>query len=155
MDNFTFGVRLAFDIGKVRIGVAACDGFGILSSPVVTLMRQDSTLGQQLKDLRLEYEPIELFIGLPINLQGRTTASTQDAIEFARNLKAIFQIPTFLIDERLSTVSASNALRSAGIDSKSSKKIIDQQAACVILDTALGNLKQGITSGIEIEEYAK
>jgi putative Holliday junction resolvase len=45
--------------------------------------------------------------------------------------------PIYLIDERLTTVSASRALREAGLNSKSSKSEIDSMAAVAILDSAL------------------
>lgn len=146
-------MRLAFDVGKVRIGVAASDRFGILASPVATLQRQSSQLNDELIVLINEYSPVEIVVGLPSNLRGAPTESTRDAIEFGQQIQKNFGIPTYLVDERMSTVQAAQMLRMSGKTSKNSRHLIDQQAACVILESALGNLKSGMTTGIPIDEY--
>ena len=51
------GVRLAFDVGKVRIGVARCDAEAILSVPVTTLKR--NRFGA---DLETELEEASAFV---------------------------------------------------------------------------------------------
>jgi putative Holliday junction resolvase len=43
----------------------------------------------------------------------------------------------FLVDERLSTVTAANSLRASGLDSRKQRSVIDQAAAVVILQAHL------------------
>lgn len=133
------GRRLAIDVGKVRIGVAVSDFHGILASGLETIIRDiDSSLAlARIIELANELSPIEIYVGLPISMAGQHTSSTQDAVDFADALAAQVSCPIRLIDERLSTVSASSALRSSGRDSKSGRKVIDQIAATVILEQAL------------------
>jgi putative Holliday junction resolvase len=58
-------------------------------------------------------------------------------LNFIEDLKKITETPIILIDERMSTVSASRSLREAGLDSKKSKSIIDMAAAVAILEFAI------------------
>ena len=133
------GRRLSIDVGKVRIGIAASDFHGILASRVSTIARgQDlNTSINEIKAVIVEIEPIEIYVGLPISMSGNHTESTKDAINFARILSGSTDVEIRLIDERLSTTTATAALRSSGRDSKSGRQIIDQIAATVILEQAL------------------
>jgi putative Holliday junction resolvase len=150
------GRRLAVDVGKVRIGVAVCDFHAILASGLVTIQRTDdiSLAITTLREHIQEINPIEIYVGLPISMDGSHSASTEDALSFARVLEAETFAPVRLIDERLTTVVAASALRSSGRDSKSGRKIIDQIAATVILEQALEIEKHsGAIPGQPIEEF--
>ena len=131
------GRRLAFDYGQVRIGVATSDISGLLASPVATLVSTDEKLVEQLHSLLVEYEPIYLVVGAPKHLSGASNPSLLAAHDFADLLRSITDIPVYLIDERLSTVSAARALRSSGYNAKESKTRIDAMAAVAILESAL------------------
>jgi putative Holliday junction resolvase len=130
------GVRLGVDVGTVRIGVARSDFHGILATPVETVPRGDGDIARILA-LAAEIDAFELIVGLPLSLAGRATASTDDATGFAARLAASTELPVRLVDERLSTVSAQSALRSAGRSSKQSRSVIDQVAAVIIVQHAL------------------
>ncbi|WP_309103124.1 Holliday junction resolvase RuvX [Microbacterium sp.] len=140
MSGFRRGVRLGIDVGRARIGVARCDPDGMLAVPVETVPRSDTSI-ERLADLAREYEPIEFVVGLPVNMQGADTPSTTDARAFAAQLQAHAQIPVRLVDERLSTVSAHAALRSSGRTQRSSRSIVDQVAAVVLLQQAIDTEK--------------
>ena len=151
--SFERGRRLALDIGRARIGVAVCDSDGILASPVKTINRisRDQVL-DEFKFLLSEFEPIQIFIGLPRNLQNLATESTLDAIEVGSWLAPFTEAEILFVDERLTTVSAKQAMRQVGRSEKSSRSVIDQQAACIILETALQSLRAGKIAGLRIEE---
>lgn len=129
------GVRLGIDVGTVRVGVAKCDPTGFLASPLATLSR-DSAL-EDLRALVSELQPIEIVIGLPLALSGRETASTEDAQTFAAHLAQAVAVPVRLIDERLSTVSASSLMQQGGKSAKKQRSSIDQAAAVIILQHLL------------------
>ncbi len=131
------GRRIAFDYGDVRIGVAISDPDSILASPLTTLSSGDPKLFRQITQLINEHEPIALYVGDPLNLSGESTASAQKAKEFADNLRSEFSIPVTMIDERLSTVSATNAMRQSGINSKDARSRIDMAAAVAILEQGI------------------
>jgi len=136
MSGFRRDRRLGIDVGKARVGVATSDPDGLLATPVETVPRDDASVAR-IVALADEYSVVELLVGLPMNLRGEDTASTQDARDFAAALAAASAFPVRLVDERLSTVTAQRALRDAGRRAKGSRPVIDQVAAVIILQNAL------------------
>jgi putative Holliday junction resolvase len=133
------GRRLAVDVGKVRVGLAISDFHGILASPLQNVARQaedTDTINLILAAISDE-DIIEIYCGLPVSMSGRASASTDDAIGLAKQLASATEVEVRMIDERLTTVSASAALRSSGKNSKDGRKVIDQIAATMILEQAL------------------
>ncbi|MCD1267339.1 Holliday junction resolvase RuvX [Microbacterium sp. MEC084] len=141
MSGFRRGVRLGVDVGRARIGVARSDPDGMLAVPVETVPRDERSIAR-LVELAVEYEPLEIVVGLPLNMRGEDTPSTADAREFAAQLAAAQQAPVRLVDERLSTVSAHTALRQSGRSQKGSRSIVDQVAAVVLLQHAIDSEKR-------------
>lgn len=131
------GRRIAFDYGDVRIGVAISDPDSILASPLTTLSSGDPKLFMQILDLITEHEPIALYVGEPLNLSGQLSTSAQKAATFAEKLHSEFNLPVTMIDERLTTVSATNAMRQSGVNAKDSRSKIDMAAAVAILEQGL------------------
>jgi putative Holliday junction resolvase len=131
------GRRIAFDYGDARIGVAASDQDSILVSPITTLATSSRNLFKQIAEIFEEVDPIAVYVGKPTNLNGLDSTATSKVLNFVEDLKKITEIPIRLVDERMSTVSASRFLREAGLDSKKSKSIIDMAAAVGILEFAI------------------
>lgn len=140
MSGYRRGVRLGIDVGRARVGVARSDPDGMLAVPVETVPRDEHSL-TRIAELAAEYEPLEIVVGLPVNMQGADTPSTVDAREFAAALQGRSCVPVRLVDERLSTVSAHAALRSSGRSQKNSRSIVDQVAAVVLLQQAIDTEK--------------
>lgn len=150
------GRRLAIDVGKVRIGVAASDFHAILASGIETVPRTNELKSAIDSVLQLisQIEPIEIYVGLPISMSGASTESTSDAILFAKEISTRAGLPIRMVDERLSTVTAANALKTSGRDSKSGRKIIDQIAASVILEQAMETERlTGLIPGRALEDF--
>jgi putative Holliday junction resolvase len=135
--GFRPGVRLGVDVGKARIGVARCDRDGLLAVPVETVPREGPDPLARITTIAREYDAVEIVVGLPVSLSGGETASTADARGFAERLATASTLPTRLVDERLSTVSAHDALRRSGRSQRGSRSIVDQVAAVVLLQHAL------------------
>ena len=131
------GRRIAFDYGDVRIGVAVSDPDSILASPLTTLRSTDKNLLKEISALFLEIQPVAIFVGRPALLSGKDGAASLKANSFVDQLKGITDVPIELIDERMSTVSATRNLRDAGRNAKDSKSAIDMAAAVAILEFAL------------------
>jgi putative Holliday junction resolvase len=131
------GRRLAFDYGDTRIGVAVCDPDGILATPLEFLATKDPSLKRSLLELFGEYEPVKVYVGLPLNLSGDHSESTAKAIAFSEFLSEVLTCQVELIDERLTTSSASASLSQAGVNVKDQRKKIDSQSAVVILESGL------------------
>lgn len=147
MSGFRRGARLGVDVGKARVGVARCDPDGMLAVPVETVPRTDAAAAR-IAAIADEYDAFEILVGLPIGLSGHETASTADARDFAGALRVASSRPVRLVDERLSTVSAHAALRTSGRSQRSSRSIVDQVAAVVLLQQAIDVEKStGIPTG--------
>jgi putative Holliday junction resolvase len=131
------GRRLAFDYGDVRIGVAVCDIDAILSTPLEPLNSKHPELIYHIRELVKEYEPVRIYVGQPLNLSGEPSASSAKASTFAEQLRSNFDCDVVMIDERLTTVSASALLTQAGVNTKDQKKLIDSVAAVAILESGL------------------
>jgi len=133
------GVRLALDVGSVRIGVAKCDAEGLLATPLVTIASGPNAV-TEVYELVQEFDVKCVYVGKPISLAGKDTASTMAALDFANLLAKQLENDSAtvrLIDERLSTVSAQRGMHEAGRNVKQSRDAIDQAAAVVILEHAL------------------
>ena len=130
------GVRLAFDWGDARIGVAACDLNGVLAYPVRAVRAGGGEIAE-LAGLVAEYEPIEVLVGLPRSLSGGEGPAAAKARERAARLAMAIGVPVRLVDERLTTVSASQRLHEGGKRAKEQRTLIDAAAAVTILEQAL------------------
>jgi putative Holliday junction resolvase len=147
------GRRLAFDHGSARIGVASSTVDGIFSSPVAVILSDDQALSK-CQGIVEELEPIEIYVGLPLNLQGEFTKSTDSALAFAKELAAVVDVPVLLLDERMSTRAAQAQLHASGKNTKSSKAVIDAAAATLILESALASEQAtGSVRAKAIEEF--
>jgi putative Holliday junction resolvase len=135
------GRRIAFDYGDARIGVAVCDPDGIISSPLGVLRSEDKKLQSEIERIVAEYEPVQIFVGLPKQLSGVESSSAEKARNFGAMIAEITSTEIVYIDERLSTVSAQSKLREAGKSTRESKELIDAMAAVEILELGLQNAR--------------
>lgn len=120
------GRRVALDLGSVRIGLAATDSTGSIASP-----RKVLTRSEVISELR-ELLPIErLYVGLPRHLSGVEGAAARLAREFAFEMKSELGVPTFLVDERLTTKSASELRKTSrefadfGVDALAAYELLE------------------------------
>ena len=153
MSSFRVGLRLAFDFGMARVGVAYSTFDGLFCSPLTTLAN-DQDLPGNVALIISENEPIEIYVGLPLNLQGLHTASTEGAIAFARALENATGLAVRLMDERLTTRGAQAQLYASGKNTRNSKTLIDAAAATLILESAIAFEKAtGRLPGKELSEF--
>ena len=131
------GVRLAVDVGTVRIGVARSDPDGLLASPLTTVSRGRGDL-DSLAGLAAGHDALEVIVGLPTGLSGREGAAAADARTFAAALAGrLAPRPVRLVDERFTTVLAHDALRSGGRGGRLRRAVVDKAAAALLLQGAL------------------
>jgi len=130
------GARLGVDVGSVRVGLAVSDPDGLIATPVETLARA-SSMKRLVREVR-ERRAAVVYVGLPIHLSGAESASSGVARNYAGVLAAaIAPVEVWMVDERMSTVSAHQALHASGRAGRSHRQVIDQAAAVVILQSAL------------------
>ena len=143
-DAVVRGVRLAVDVGSVRVGLAASDPDGLIATPVATLARDNSGKGRLPTDIASLVGEVEerrvgvVYVGLPRHLSGSEGAASEAARAYAVQLaQAISPVPVRMVDERMSTVSAHHALQASGRSGRRQRQVVDQAAAVVILQSAL------------------
>jgi len=135
---------LGIDLGSKRIGLAISDTNEVLASPCGTLERT----GSHERDHRNIVEVIAshdaelVVIGMPISMDGTFKKAAHDVLAEVNELKASLAVPVYLWDERLSTKTASSALREAGYRALKQRSKIDQAAATVILQSFLDRRSQ-------------
>jgi putative holliday junction resolvase len=136
------GRAVGIDLGTRRIGVAVTDSAGTMALPRTTLVRGKDIDGdrRRLVELIVEEEAVVVVIGLPLSLdgsRGRAALAAEAEAEALRGLLRGRGVEVELFDERLTTVSAHQALAAGGNDSRARRKMVDQAAATVMLSTWL------------------
>lgn len=147
------GTRLGIDWGKARIGVAACNAGVSFAYPVETVPAGPEEI-RRLKAIVEEYEPEVVYIGLPLTLAGERSYAAQFVLGKAAQLaRAIAPTLVRLVDERMSTASASRSLVDAGRSTRHHRRVIDQAAAVEILQRALDHEERtGEVVGEEVNQ---
>jgi putative holliday junction resolvase len=138
-ENVRRGVRVGVDVGSVRVGVARSDPSGLLATPVRTVRRTAVEDGvAEIAQIVRDEGAIEIVVGLPRSLSGARGRAAQEAEAYATRLAQVVRpVPVRLVDERLTTVTAHQALRSSGRDGRRQREVVDQVAAVLILQSAL------------------
>ena len=131
------GKVLGLDVGDRRIGIALSDGTRLIASPHSVYARVG--YGPDVKRIRQLYEEngcALIVCGLPRNMDGSLGFQAEKVTAFAEQLQAA-GLPVEFQDERLSTVSAHQALIEGGMRRDDRKGTVDKVAAAVILQAWL------------------
>jgi putative holliday junction resolvase len=131
---------LGLDLGERRIGVAVTDSAKTMALPLCTIERNGKE-HDQIRDLVDEMCIGVVVVGLPMSLDGSigpaARSISDEANTLAQELKTL-GVDLVMHDERFTTVEANRALASAGKRSRDRRKVVDQTAACVMLQAWLG-----------------
>ena len=132
---------LGFDFSEQRIGVAVGEHVLATANPLITIDSESNEVRfEAINKLVKEWQPKLLIVGLPLSLDGAETNVTQLCKKFARRLNGRFNLPVILIDERYSSVEASDLLNQSGIKGRAQKEMLDQIAAQTILQSYFNGL---------------
>ncbi|RMF19924.1 MAG: Holliday junction resolvase RuvX [Gammaproteobacteria bacterium] len=128
-------VVLAFDFGLKRIGVAVGQSVTGTASPETILSARDGQPDwHEVAALLETWQPQQLVVGLPLNMDGTDTSITPNARKFAKRLHGRFGLPVDLVDERLTTREVRHELDLRG-GRRQSVTRVDALAAVVILES--------------------
>ncbi len=131
------GSRVAVDVGSVRVGVAASDPDGLVATPVETVPRGAGDV-ERIVEIVGERGAVVVYVGLPRHLSGAEGAASTEARTYAGTLaRSLAPVPVRLVDERMTTVSAHQALHASGRPGRRHRAVVDQVAAVMILQGAL------------------
>jgi putative Holliday junction resolvase len=125
---------LGLDLGRKRLGVAGCDGQGLIATPLATIDRTSFKNDvEQLKKLVEEREAQVLVIGFPYRMDGTVGTQAREVQKLAYRLGKALELPVEFIDERLTSVEATEQLKAHKRFSTRNKGLVDRQAAAIIL----------------------
>lgn len=125
---------LGLDVGKKRIGVAGCDGTGLIATGLMTIRRkafQDDV--EQLRSLVNERQVQVLVVGLPYSMDGSIGSQARQIQRFAQRLSDALALPIEFVDERLTSFQAEQLLIAERRPLSQNKELIDRKAAAIIL----------------------
>jgi putative Holliday junction resolvase len=130
---------MGLDIGNRRIGVAISDELGLTAQPVLTLERKHNRREdlRSLGRLARKFEVSAIVVGNPVRLSGEASPQTAKAQAFAAELGEFTGLPIHLWDERLTTHEAHQILYQAGHTRQQHRRVVDQVAATLILQSFL------------------
>ena len=129
---------IALDIGTKRIGVAVSDGLRLGAVPLKVIQRTDDKKAiNEIKLILDEYKTDLILIGIPYNMDGTLGFQAKNCLDFIKPLETSCTI--LKQDERLSSETAEDILRSQGKKYTKNKGMVDTVAACVILQDYLDN----------------
>ena len=125
---------LGVDWGARRVGLAVSDesrGF-VFPRGIIESSKQD-VLNAIAKIIKSE-QVAGVIIGLPLHADGTDSDTTRNVREFADALAAATDIPIGFMDERLTSIEATDITKN--------KKGLDSVAAAVILENAIAMIKR-------------
>jgi putative Holliday junction resolvase len=136
---------LGLDIGLKRVGIAGCDGTGLIATGITTMVR--SSFDRDVAYLRelVSQRRVQILVaGLPYSLSGELGAQARQVQKYANRIAGALELPLEYVDERLTSVEAEELMKTAGISVSQNKGSIDRKAAAVILQQWLDERRQKI-----------
>ena len=126
------GYVIGFDFGLKHLGIAVGQTVTGTASGLSTLKaRNGKPNWSEIDELLVQYRPIALVVGLPLNMDGSDSHISQRASTFAQRIARHTHLPTYLADERLSSWAAKDDDVLTGD--------IHARSACLIAETFLND----------------
>lgn len=139
----TTGRILGVDFGDTRTGLAVSDVSRFLASGIgyVSPGGIEKT-ANKVAEIAQEQKASAIVVGLPKNMDGSEGFRAERCREFAGLLRdRLPNTPIVMMDERLTTMSASRYLNETNTRGAKRKGVIDTLSAQIILQNALDRLK--------------
>ena len=144
--------KIGLDVGDKTVGIALSDELGITAQGLMTLervgIRKDTG---KILDMVKEYNCDTIVIGLNLKLDGTDSPQTEKVREFRTMIENKMRstgmkgIEVVWQDERFTTVIAERVLIEADVRREDRKKVIDKQAAVIILQSYLDSTKNKVS----------
>ncbi len=131
---------LGLDIGRKRVGVAGCDGLGLIATGLMTLKRSSfaadvATLEAIVKERQIEL----LVVGLPYLFDGTLGTQAREIQRYAKRLGQALKLPIVYVNEQCTSLEARELMQAAGVSPSQNRGLIDRKAAALILQQWLDN----------------
>jgi putative Holliday junction resolvase len=136
------GRILALDPGTKRCGLAVCDELRVTTRPLKYLERTNwKKLLTDVKRMVSEFDAVALVVGLPLESDGGESPMSTEARDLARKFSLSLNIPVVLQDERVTSYEAKGRLWRSGVSPAETGKLVDSEAAAIILEDLLDRLR--------------
>ncbi len=130
---------LGFDFGTKKIGIATGQLLTQTATPLTTYNYANKKLNwDDIQAILNEWQPEGLVVGLPFQLNDCESETAPRAKRFARQLHGRFNLPVYMVDERLTSRDAQSQVEADLGRKAKDPLIIDAVAARLILETWLG-----------------
>lgn len=137
---------MGLDYGQATVGVAISDELLLTAQGIEVIRRKEEnklrqTL-QRIEALIKEYDVELIVLGYPKNMNNTIGERAEKSEQFAQMLQRRTNLSVILWDERLTTVSAHNAMIEGNVRREKRAKVVDKVAAVFILQGYLDNRSQ-------------
>lgn len=130
----SFISALGLDVGSKRIGLAGCDGTGLIATGITTIVRKSFQEDvEQIQQIVNERQVQILIVGLPYSMDGSLGFQARHVQKFTKRLSQALQLPVEYVDERLTSFQAEQMLIAENRSPSRHKGLIDRKAAALIL----------------------
>lgn len=139
----TKGRILGVDFGDTRTGLAVSDTSRFLASGIGYVSPGGIVkTADKVAEVAREQKVSAIVVGLPKNMDGSEGFRAERCREFAELLRErLTDIPVAMMDERMTTMSASRYLNETNTRGQKRKGVIDTLSAQIILQNVLDRLK--------------
>ena len=135
---------MGLDYGSKTVGVAISDDLLITAQPVETIGRNSENKLRKtfarIEELILANHVEKIVLGLPLLPDGSEGERAEKTLEFKSMLAKRTGLEVILVDERFTTDASNEELKEMGVKKEDRKAVIDQLAACHILEQYLHDL---------------
>lgn len=135
---------MGLDYGSVTVGVAISDELLLTAQGIEVIRRKEENKLRQtlarIEQLIKEYNVEKIVLGYPKNMNNTIGERCIKSEEFAKTLERRTGLEVVLFDERLSTVSAHNAMIEGDVRREKRHQLVDKVAAVFILQNYLDSI---------------
>ncbi|WP_071191854.1 Holliday junction resolvase RuvX [Trichormus sp. NMC-1] len=144
---------LGLDVGSKRVGVAGCDGTGLIATGLTTIERRSFKEDvEQIQQIVNERQVQVLVVGLPYSMDGSLGFQARHVQKFATRLAQALNLPVEYMDERLTSYQAEQMLIAENRSPSRHKALIDRKAAALILQQWLDNRRSTSNRSVAFTE---
>jgi len=132
------GRVLSVDYGLKNVGLACCDELGVTVHPLASIPnRGHRDLLSRLRSAVREHHVSHIVVGMPLNMDGSAGEAARRVERFIQLVRTELGMPSTAVDERLSTVEASEMWREMSPRQQRRYRTVDSLAAAFILERFL------------------
>ena len=141
---------VGIDPGQRRVGIAVSDeAEGRVALPWSTVERgpDNDEAARRVAAEMVDFTVHDLVVGLPLRLDGTEGPAARRARVFGDRLGRLLNVKVNYWDERLTTLGAERSLRGLGLSARKQKRVVDQAAAAILLQSYLDAARERSVDG--------